>query len=1044
MNYKQGSFWRKWDLHVHSPYSVLNNGDFGNAFEKQGEELNSLLDKYFYEVFTQAIDNEIACIGITDYFVLDGYKAVTKILNDETRLRNIFKNKLEEQPNYLEKIKEILILPNIEFRLDTSVTVVGSGSRSASKLQIHVIFSNELPIEQIEGNFLNVLKFTDTNQTEYHLNIHSLKLHGASLKKSGVGGNGSDLVVGMNGTQVNFDDIKKKVMTTFKNKAIIVLAEEDQSDLKWTGQGGSLRRKLYSESNAIFSSNSKTIKWCSSEESKTTINKKLACLWGSDAHTFNSLFNPNNERFCWIKSDTTFEGLLQATEVALDRVFIGKFPHEMQTYKDRSAYTIKEIRVKKNIKNNSRVWFDTDLTVNPFMVTIIGNKGSGKSALSDIIGYVGNSHNMNNASFLDSKRFLDKKTRYGDEYQAEIEFHTGENKLIKKDIISQNFDDDFPELVKYLPQRFIEEVCNDITDAFQKEINNAIFSYVPQQDKSGATNIDELIDIKTESIQSQINNKKQELREINEKIISFENKSKTSYINNIRNLLVDSKTKLRNHLDNKPKIVDKPDDLESSKFAQRTIELNQVIDSENISINSSTDKLTKVNILLQKMSDFKIEKDNFERNLNKINKEYRVLANSIGIEERDFISVQYKKEEFESKELELINEKIELSKILDETRIELGLLELPDYNTFDSIVNELSNIYVSIPERVYILNKYVEFISQNITNTQQNYFEYQSNLKLWELTKRMLEGSIENTESDTSVMRYEKELEYLISTLPKDIKELEESRNSIIDSIIDLTFKKVEILETIYEPAQSKITSIDGLKNSNIEFNAASKVNSNIVNSVMNYIDSRIDTSFKGTKEGRAFVSNLIESTDFSSKSSIINMIDILYKETKLKIDNIDSLLKDRQGFNNYIGSLEYLSANFTIKAEGKQLSELSPGERGIVLLIFYLALSKGNMPLIIDQPEDNLDNQSVFTKLVPAIVEAKKNRQVIVVTHNPNIAVACDSEQVIYCEIDKETKTLEYFSGSIENTKVKKYIIDILEGTKPAFDRRKLTYEDA
>lgn len=75
-------------------------------------------------------------------------------------------------------------------------------------------------------------------------------------------------------------------------------------------------------------------------------------------------------------------------------------------------------------------------------------------------------------------------------------------------------------------------------------------------------------------------------------------------------------------------------------------------------------------------------------------------------------------------------------------------------------------------------------------------------------------------------------------------------------------------------------------------------------------------------------------------------------------------------------------------------MKELSPGERGMVLLVFYLALSKDNIPLITDQPEDNLDNQSVYKKLVPCINEAKNNLQVIIVTHNPNIAVACDAEQ--------------------------------------------------
>jgi ABC-type lipoprotein export system ATPase subunit len=97
-----------------------------------------------------------------------------------------------------------------------------------------------------------------------------------------------------------------------------------------------------------------------------------------------------------------------------------------------------------------------------------------------------------------------------------------------------------------------------------------------------------------------------------------------------------------------------------------------------------------------------------------------------------------------------------------------------------------------------------------------------------------------------------------------------------------------------------------------------------------------------------------------------------------------------------------------------RTLQELSPGEREIVLLVFYLALNKNDIPIIINQPEDNLDNQSVYDNLVPCICEAKNKRQVIIVTHNPNIAIACDSEQSIYCSIDKHQNTISYISGCI------------------------------
>ena len=79
---------------------------------------------------------------------------------------------------------------------------------------------------------------------------------------------------------------------------------------------------------------------------------------------------------------------------------------------------------------------------------------------------------------------------------------------------------------------------------------------------------------------------------------------------------------------------------------------------------------------------------------------------------------------------------------------------------------------------------------------------------------------------------------------------------------------------------------------------------------------------------------------------------------------------------------------------------------------------------------------------MVPCIQEAKINRQLIIVTHNPNIAVACDAEQIIYCTINKKNNNeIKYISGSIENPTIKKNIVDILEGTEPAFYLRKQKY---
>jgi hypothetical protein len=141
--------------------------------------------------------------------------------------------------------------------------------------------------------------------------------------------------------------------------------------------------------------------------------------------------------------------------------------------------------------------------------------------------------------------------------------------------------------------------------------------------------------------------------------------------------------------------------------------------------------------------------------------------------------------------------------------------------------------------------------------------------------------------------------------------------------------------------------------------------------------------------------------------------------------------------------SLDYLSSKYELRLGGKNLNELSPGEKGLLLLVFYLQLDKNNIPLVIDQPEDNLDNDSIFKVLAECIRRAKKTRQVILVTHNPNLAVGADAEQIVFVKLEKAVNyKFSYESGSIENPKLNRRIVDVLEGSQPAFVKRRLKWD--
>lgn len=217
--------------------------------------------------------------------------------------------------------------------------------------------------------------------------------------------------------------------------------------------------------------------------------------------------------------------------------------------------------------------------------------------------------------------------------------------------------------------------------------------------------------------------------------------------------------------------------------------------------------------------------------------------------------------------------------------------------------------------------------------------------------------------------------------------------------------------------------------------------NDEFIQSVLTHINLRRGGVFQGRDSSNEKMKSLLADTDFEDYDSLKNMIDEITNVITEDFDHASLKVSNRQLFYDDLFDLGFLNINFRLNVGNKCLDELSPGERGIALLLFYLALSKDNSPIIIDQPEDNLDNQSVFSKLVPSIKNARKNRQVIIVTHNPNIAIACDADQIIYSQMDKTNQSFLYVSGAIEDGKMKQHVTDVLEGTMPAFELRRKKY---
>lgn len=150
--------------------------------------------------------------------------------------------------------------------------------------------------------------------------------------------------------------------------------------------------------------------------------------------------------------------------------------------------------------------------------------------------------------------------------------------------------------------------------------------------------------------------------------------------------------------------------------------------------------------------------------------------------------------------------------------------------------------------------------------------------------------------------------------------------------------------------------------------------------------------------------------------------------------------------FAEWLFSTAHIRVTYAIRYEKREIEHLSPGTRGIVLLILYLALDTSDeRPLIVDQPEENLDPKSVFAELCGYFRRARERRQVIIVTHNANLVVNTDADQVIVAHgvrlPHQQLPSFNYQAGALEDAAIRREVCEILEGGEAAFKRRERRY---
>ena len=952
--YKEGSKWIKCDFHIHTPCSVLNN-----QFEDNFEE-------YVKKMLRKALENDIKIIAITDYYSIDGYKKLKEeYLEREFKLKEL--GFLDEE---ILRIGQILFLANVEFRLDILV--------NRAKVNFHIILSDKIKISDIEENFIKRIEFPFQGTEKRTLTRSNIESLGKKLKEEQNNLRGSEYEIGIGQLAVDSSQVLNILENSdiFKNKYLVVVpSDEDLSNIRWDGQDHNIRKILIQQAHCLFSSNKSTISWGLGEksENKEEYVKEFfslkPCIHGSDAHRYEKLFKPDENRYCWIKSIPTFEGIRQILFEPKERVYIGEtFPTEKQPYN-----IIKRVKFidSKNEFQNDWIYFNEGLN------SIIGGKSSGKSLL---LYYI--------AKTIISKKITNLKMEIGSdlnflgydfEKERKFDFIVEWADGVKINLKSE----ESKRKITYIPQMYINYIAENKNN--KNELNNILLGIL-NENKEFKNNI--------ENIDKEIYQKSVEINE-----------------------------EINNFFRNKVKLIE----LENEKI--------DIGDLEGIKKN--IDRLEKES---QEISYISVLNDNEK-------KEYLDISNSI----------KNKKEELEKYKQNVNIRQLYVSKLIDkikETKTILNNIFFEDLNKIDDngIREDLEFLNKNIKSKILEVENYLQNdnfafkVEKKIKISEEELVTFQNNIKKYE--EKI--GNMEKQSNLIKLLEDEKQKKVLI----------EEKEKEIILLKNDLTNKKIlEKYQELLRLHENKILEHLKFKNISEDIELVVKLKFN-TNSFREKFSEKISKKLVLEKQfgEKIFIGNEFRFIKDYHLENIKNIYDkLINNKEEIKINQSYSLEEVLEGLFK-----DYFSIEYDLVQNGDSLLKMSPGKRGIVLFQLFLQLSNSDTPILIDQPEDNLDNRTIYQELNTFIKNRKLKRQIILVSHNANLVVSTDSENVIVAnqEIKKsnnyeynEKCKFEYINGALEETftlnngkkfhekGIREHVCEILEGGEKAFKIREKKY---
>ena len=629
----------------------------------------------------------------------------------------------------------------------------------------------------------------------------------------------------------------------------------------------------------------------------------------------------------WFRADPTFRGLLMILREPRGRVFIGDRPAEIVRVQQNPTKYVRSVSFGRGSKApTGEQWFTGSIPLNSGLVAIIGNKGSGKSALADTLGLLGATKKSDSFSFLSKERFRHPGSGLAHYFTATIEWESNE-KFTRG--LDESVKPEELERLKYLPQDHVEKVCNEIVgtgeEGFERELKSVIFSHVPEARRLGHSTLDDLVRFQAGEKQKRIDSLLRQLRETSRSRAVLEAQADPA----VKRELEEKIKRRQVELDALDKT--KPDPKPDPAAAEGTVTPDEVtlaslreaetrkkvLDDEiakAVETLGGAERRRAVSLrLLEKLSNFQKDFDVFKNSLNDDAKE-------IGLVVDDLVSLSIRV---------TAGEKIrdEAVLLIASTNQQLDSDEPP-----------------GLRSQLTVVERQITELQSKLDAPNRAYRAYLKELAAWEQKRQTVQGTQKDAESLAGLTAALAELDQLPT-------KIESHRDEQIRCALEIHTEKlsqVAVYRNLYGPVQHFVDSQDGLAKDRLKLEfRAELANEDFAKRLLSHLAQNRKGSFMGIDEGRAKAESLVEAANWDDPSSVrtfLQNVDTALHRDQREAEHAVVQLKEQlpkgtkpEEVFNLLYGLEYLRPRYVLRWEGKDLSMLSPGERGTLLLVFYL-----------------------------------------------------------------------------------------------------------